>query len=257
MKIKLQNMKNIENKGLILAAGRGSRMDHLTSDQPKCFTELGGKRLIDWQLESFDKASINKIAIVTGYLKEKFEAYEEIKFNNESWHETNMVSSLMKAASFIDSDTIVSYSDIVFHKNAVINLIKYDGDIVLGYDKNWLDQWKLRFEDPKEDAESFNLSEENIVIDIGKKINSTDQAKGQYTGLFKLTPAGIENIKETLSKYPGDESSLDMTALFQLMIKEGIKISAVEIETDWFEVDTPTDLTIAEKLFNSGQLKIL
>ena len=115
---------------------------------------------------------------------------------------------------------------------------------------------KLRFEDPKEDAESFNLSEENIVIDIGKKINSTDQAKGQYTGLFKLTPAGIENIKETLSKYPGDESSLDMTALFQLMIKEGIKISAVEIETDWFEVDTPTDLTIAEKLFNSGQLKI-
>ena len=132
-------MKNIENKGLILAAGRGSRMDHLTSDQPKCFTELGGKRLIDWQLESFDKASINKIAIVTGYLKEKFEAYEEIKFNNENWHETNMVSSLMKAASFIDSDTIVSYSDIVFHKNAVRNLIKYDGDIVLGYDKSLIE----------------------------------------------------------------------------------------------------------------------
>ena len=30
-------------KGIILAAGRGSRMGSLTSDQPKCLTELGGK----------------------------------------------------------------------------------------------------------------------------------------------------------------------------------------------------------------------
>ena len=59
-------MKEIKIKGLILAAGRGSRMDHLTSEYPKCFTELAGKRLIDWQLESFEKAAIKEIAIVTG-----------------------------------------------------------------------------------------------------------------------------------------------------------------------------------------------
>ena len=48
-------MKENKIKGLILAAGRGSRMDQLTSKYPKCFTELGGKRLIDWQLESFKR----------------------------------------------------------------------------------------------------------------------------------------------------------------------------------------------------------
>ena len=53
-----------------------------------------------------------------------------------------MVSSLVKASSFVNSDTIVSYSDIVFHKNAVTKIIEFDGDIVLGYDKNWLSQWK-------------------------------------------------------------------------------------------------------------------
>jgi len=249
-------MKENKIKGLILAAGRGSRMDKLTSKYPKCFTELGGKRLIDWQLESFKKLSINEIAIVTGYLKEQFDQYNLIKFNNENWEKTNMVSSLVKASSFIDSDTIVSYSDIVFHKNAVTNIIEFDGDIVLGYDKNWLSQWKMRFKDPSEDAESFKISDDNIVLDIGNEISSTDGVMGQYTGLFKLTPTGMEKIKKILAKYMDMQDSLDMTALFRLMIEEGIKISATEIKTDWFEIDTPTDLNIADKLYNSDQLKI-
>ena len=86
-------MKESNIKGLILAAGRGSRMDQLTSEHPKCFTELGGKRLIDWQLESFDKVSINQIAIVTGYLKEQFDEYQ--KFNKKiSSDLVNNISSI-------------------------------------------------------------------------------------------------------------------------------------------------------------------
>ena len=79
---------------------------------------------------------------MTGYLKEQFDSiYNLIKFNIKT-EKTNMVSSLVKASSFVNSDTIVSYSDIVFHKNAVTKIIEFDGDIVLGYDKNWLSQWK-------------------------------------------------------------------------------------------------------------------
>ena len=59
-------------------------MDQLTSKYPKCFTELGGKRLIDWQLESFKKALPNEIAIVIRYLKEQFDQYNLIKFNNKT-----------------------------------------------------------------------------------------------------------------------------------------------------------------------------
>ena len=46
---------------------------------------------------------------------------------------------------------------------------------------------EMRFEDPSEDAESFKISDDNIVLDIGNKISSTDGVMGQYTGLFKLT----------------------------------------------------------------------
>ena len=66
----------------------------------------------------------------------------------------------------------------------------------------------------------------------------------------------MEKIKKILCKLQDKQDSLDMTALFRLMIKEGIKISAAEINTDWFEIDTPNDLDIADKLYNSGNLKI-
>jgi len=54
-------------KAIILAAGRGSRMKKLTSNQPKCLTNLNGKPILDWQLEAFKKSGITEVAIVTGY----------------------------------------------------------------------------------------------------------------------------------------------------------------------------------------------
>ena len=249
-------MKKYQIKGLILAAGRGSRMDHLTSDQPKCFSELGGKRLIDWQLKSFKKANITNIAIVTGYLSEKFNEYSLTRYKNENWNNTNMVSSLIQASSFCDTNTVISYSDIVFHQDAVTNILNQEGDIVLGYDKNWLKQWKRRFEDPKQDAESFDISQDHLIRDIGRHIDSIDKTKGQYMGLFKLTPKGMNSILDVLRKYPKRISTLDMTALFQLMIKEGVRIHGADIKSEWFEIDTPKDLYIAESLYNSSQLKI-
>ena len=60
-------------KGIILAAGRGSRMGDLTTNLPKCRTLLHGKELIQWQLDAMKAASINEISVVCGYLAETFE----------------------------------------------------------------------------------------------------------------------------------------------------------------------------------------
>ena len=57
-------------RAIILAAGRGSRMQHLTNDKPKCLLEVNGKRLLEHQFEAITKAGIRSIAIVTGYKQE-------------------------------------------------------------------------------------------------------------------------------------------------------------------------------------------
>ena len=45
-------------KGIILAAGRGSRMGVLTDERPKCLTVLAGRTLLEWQIEAMRKAGI-------------------------------------------------------------------------------------------------------------------------------------------------------------------------------------------------------
>ena len=59
-------------RGIILAAGRCSRMGDLTNHFPKCRTVLHGKELIQWQLDAMKGSSIKEISIVRGYLSETY-----------------------------------------------------------------------------------------------------------------------------------------------------------------------------------------
>ena len=54
--------------GMILAAGRGERMRPLTDRSPKALLEVGGKRLIDWQLERLREAGVATVVINLGWL---------------------------------------------------------------------------------------------------------------------------------------------------------------------------------------------
>ena len=72
-------------KGIILAAGRGSRMKDLTTAKPKALLTFKGLPLIDHQINAFKKSGIDDIAIVTGYKRNLFEKYNLRKFHNRNW----------------------------------------------------------------------------------------------------------------------------------------------------------------------------
>jgi choline kinase len=157
-------------KAIILAAGRGSRMKHLTEERPKCLVELHGKALLDWQLGALREAGISEIAIVTGYKRELLANRGLTEFHNPRWAETNMVASLACAQDWLRKGTcIVSYSDIFYSVCAVKALIASESFLALTYDVNWLKLWSKRFGDPLLDAESFRLSSENTLAEIGKR----------------------------------------------------------------------------------------
>ncbi len=231
-------------KGIILAAGRGSRMGKLTSEQPKCRTVLHGKSLIDWQLESLHGAGIDEIAIVRGYLANTFD-FDVTYFENPRWAETNMVMSLVMANKWLCTDTcVVSYSDIVYSSDAVRRLIAANGDIVITYDPNWRQLWKKRFDAPLSDAETFRL-DKGRVIEIGNRASSMEEIEGQYMGLTRFTPRGWNEVSDFLSGYTQEEQDkMDMTKLLQGLIANGVKITATAIGDAWYEVDREEDLEI-------------
>ena len=54
-------------KAIILAAGTGSRLKHLTVNKPKCLVELEGKAILEYQLDVMNKSKLDKIIIVGGH----------------------------------------------------------------------------------------------------------------------------------------------------------------------------------------------
>ncbi|OGV25850.1 MAG: hypothetical protein A3F18_02715 [Legionellales bacterium RIFCSPHIGHO2_12_FULL_37_14] len=230
-------------KAIILAAGRGSRMNSATDHQPKCFSKLHGKRLIEWQLEALQQAGIDDITIVRGYLAEAFQ-YCCKYIENPRWQETNMFRSLYTARDVLLSSTcIVSYSDIIYSSNSVRRLLESVDDIAMTYDPNWLSLWSLRFSDPLSDAETFKINTLGYVTEIGSRPQVVEEIQGQYMGLCRFTSMGWRIVEKSLSKFSEqDVDIMDMTGLFRHLILSGIKIKGIKIHEPWYEVDSLADL---------------
>ncbi len=233
-------------RAIILAAGRGSRMKNLTEDRPKCLVELRGKALLDRQVETLRAAGIAEIAIVTGYKRELLSQRGLVEFHNERWAETNMVSSLSCAESWLrDGPCIVSYSDIFYEVSAIQSLMTCNALLAVTYDPNWLDLWTRRFGDPLLDAETFRLNPDQTVAEIGNKPTSLDKIQGQYMGLLRFTPEGwTEMVRIRLGLMSDQSDNIQMTNILQRIIDAGlVAIMAVPYAEAWGEIDSLEDLT--------------
>ena len=239
-------------KAIILAAGRGSRMGALTNNLPKCRTLLFNKELIEWQFLSLDNKAISEIGIVTGYLKETFN-FNKKQFYNNDWKNSNIVRSLLSAKDWLRNNIcIISYSDIIYDKKIVNQLVKSSGDIVITYDPNWLSLWEMRFEDPLIDAENFSVKN-GFLNDIGGKSNNLPSIEGQYMGLMKFSQVGWNKIECFLNKLDKKEiDKMDMTQLFKKLLDENFTINCVAIKGKWLEIDTESDLKNYQSKFKNN-----
>lgn len=234
-------------KAIILAAGRGSRMNALTTEKPKCLLEFRGKTLLQSQIDAIRACGIDNIAIVTGYLRQKLEPYtrEFYEFNNPDWATTNMVSTLTCASDWLQQhDCIVSYSDIFYDHQIVSGLIDSAGDIAIAYDPNWINQWSKRFKDPLTDAETFRVDAEGVLLEIGKKPDTIAEVEGQYMGLLRFTPRGWVEFSKVVSLLNYNESQkIDMTSMLQKVIESGqVRIHTSVASGQWWEFDSESDL---------------
>ena len=145
-------------RALILAAGRGSRMRHLGDERPKCLVELAGRPLLERQMAALRRGGCTEIGVVRGYRGEMLDRPGLNGFNNDRWSETNMVSSLACAASWLrEAPVIVSYADIFYRAALVQGLAETPGELVIAYDRKWRELWTRRFADPLADAETFRI----------------------------------------------------------------------------------------------------
>ncbi len=58
-------------KGILLAAGLGTRLRPITDDLPKCLVPIGGRPLLSWWLDLLERHGVTDVLINLHYLPEK------------------------------------------------------------------------------------------------------------------------------------------------------------------------------------------
>jgi choline kinase len=235
---------------VILAAGRGSRLGHLTERKPKCLMEFNNVSLLQRQISSLKSGGIHAIAVVTGYLAGLVEKACRLPvFHNSEWESTGIFHSMLAATAWLEAGpVIISYGDIFYSAETVRRLAAARGDIVLAFDPNWWSLWSARSLDPLSDAESFKVEADGRIVDIGRQISDRLEASGQYMGLLKLTPRGFANLTSSANHTRSSHRRLDMTGALRAAIAAGHEVRGVERQGAWGEVDTPADLDLYERM---------
>jgi choline kinase len=241
---------------VVLAAGRGSRMGALAEDRPKCLVELARKPLLRRQIEALRGGGVSTIGVVRGYLGNMLNAEDVTYFENQRWAQTNMVMSLVAAATWLRSHSVViSYADIFYGRDVVRDLAASSGDLVVAYDRSWRSLWTRRFVDPLSDAETFRTDTRGNLIEIGRRTTQIDDIEGQYMGLLKFTPRAWRAVEAVLGAADArTRDAMDMTTLLRTLLDSGFPIKTVGIAGQWGEIDSSGDLELYEKMIREGEL---
>jgi L-glutamine-phosphate cytidylyltransferase len=160
-----------------------------------------------------------------------------------------MVYTLFCAREEFDDDIIISYSDIVYGQDVLDKLIGSEADISVVVDKKWRKLWEKRMNNPLSDAETLKIGDSGQIVEIGKKAESYNEIEGQYIGLIKISKKVLKKISvfyDNLDKnnlYDGKNfENIYMTTFIQLLIDNGFRVTPVEIDGGWVEIDSVEDL---------------
>ncbi len=238
-------------KVIILAAGIGSRLQHMTRYTPKCLVKVHGKPLLDQLVESYKKAGIQDIVLVTGFMKDKITVPGATVYVNDDFLNNNILVSLMYAEQEFTDSLFVTYADILYDEKTIKEMLAAPGDIVVGYKKEWMESYQERKDKPTGDAEKVAVNGAQVT-NIGKYV-SDDEAKGEFIGVIKFSKEGIQKIKRLYREFA--QHGLDqpfrnspslkkayLTDLLQEYLGRGNIINGVAITGTWVEVDTLEDL---------------
>jgi choline kinase len=68
-------MTNQSPHAVLLCAGLGSRLLPLTADRPKCLIEVGGRTILEHQVNALRAAGVGGVTVVGGYRFDRLEAF--------------------------------------------------------------------------------------------------------------------------------------------------------------------------------------
>ena len=249
-------------KAILLAAGLGTRLGNLTKEIPKALIDINGKTLLERQISALKKNNIDDIIIVTGPNSDKFKIKDVTYVHDSNYLEHDVLGTMMSSIEHINSDVIVSYTDIIFDEKIIDSIKDGNNDINIAVEMDWEKAYVNRTEHTVDEAANV-LLENGLVKKIGHQTNRfgffEKNNLGEFLGIMKLSQKGIDTFKnEYLRLIKNHEGKFHeavslkrgyITDMIQQLVDMNCKIYPVLVTGNWCEIDTLEDLQIAKKKF--------
>jgi phosphoenolpyruvate phosphomutase len=258
-------------QAIIPAAGVhriASDLDPLLKDKPVCMLDLGGKSLIERQMNTLRSCDVSDIIVVGGSKEDQILAEGATLLHNVDYQTTGVCSTLMTARQKIRSGVVMVYSDIVFDKNILERLIKSPHDITLVLDKAYrsLPKREKKLDLVYAEDGSTQHSGRKLGTDFFKPVKNIGrqkapaQANYEFIGMVYCTEKGWKILSaawdraclDFKSKYFYEASSAqgaDLNDLIQYLVELGQPVYGLEIEQGWSEIHSAKDVERVSRHF--------
>ncbi|HEX4892965.1 MAG TPA: phosphocholine cytidylyltransferase family protein [Hyphomicrobiaceae bacterium] len=236
-------------KAIILSAGQGSRLGHLTDDRPKCLIEFGGRSLLDWQLDTLAANGIDEAVVVTGFRDDQIEAALARRSGgprvrtvfNPFYKVADNLGSLFLVRDELKGDCLVWNGDTLVSTSLMAKVVanRQSGICVTVDRKDGYDDDDMKV---VRDEKTGRLSA------IGKRIK--DGVNAESIGLLAFRDGGAERFAEAIER---EMRTPEGTTVWYLRVIHYIarqgEVWTLDISgEEWGEVDFPEDVGKAEDL---------
>ena len=247
-------------RAIILAAGRGSRLQPFTVNLPKCLVEIGGESLLKRALRGLASQGITQVVIVVGYESEvvrerignSFSGVDVVYVEAPDYATTNNIRSLWDARRYLDQDILLLEADVAFDPEVIAALLKESGSAaaVAPY-KRTLSGTVVR-RDSRGQVTSFILGAEQ-----GRKFDTAGTFKTVNIYLLREELLREEVVPRLCRAIKAGRMQDYYEGILRDCVADGdsvIDLTAVDISASrWCEIDDERDLDTAEFLFLDRQ----
>jgi choline kinase len=180
-------------RGVILAAGKGARLNGTIGDKPKCMLRVGGRTLVERQIDALHAAGIEDVVVVVGCQADMVRRACGHRVNyveNARFAQTNSLYSLWLARPLLLDGFVVMNCDVLFHPQLLTDLLtaRHDNALLVSYDDG-----------PLGDEEMKIKTRRGRVVEIAKTLDPAE-ADAENVGIVKFGADGARRLVQFLDE---------------------------------------------------------
>ena len=235
-------------KAFILAAGVSRRLYPETYNTPKCLLDVGGKPIINYQLEAIQNIGIQEVTMIVGYHREMLikhvtETFSGLSFEfiiNNHYFETNTAYSVyLGCRKLVLDDHILMNADVIYPPELITRINDSKHETVLAVDIKKCG---------REEGKVIEGANQKIKA-IGKELIE-EHCLGEFLGVAKFSKDFNVLFSNSLTKLidAGGKSDYFEAGIEPLLKEVDVYYSDVS-DLPCLEIDFIEDLNEARSLF--------